>query len=136
MILRQAEVYGYRAQGSNPCTGIKRYRRRNRERFLNDDEIRRLGRVLDKRLAKQPLLTAIMRLLLLTGCRTSEVLSLQWSDYREGKLYLPGTKTGPRKVYLNSEARRIIERQPRTGSDHVFPSSSDPTLPVSESMRL
>ena len=88
VILRQAEVYGYRPEGSNPCTGIKRYRRRNRERFLSDDEIRRLSRILDKELANQPLLTAIVRLLLLTGSRKSEILTLKWSDYREGKLYL------------------------------------------------
>ena len=59
VILRQAEVYGYRPERSNPCTGIKRYRRRNRERFLDDDEIRRLSRVLDKRHAKQPLLLGL-----------------------------------------------------------------------------
>ena len=47
VIFRQAEVYGYRPEGSNPCTGIRRYRRRNRERFLNHDEIRRLSRVLE-----------------------------------------------------------------------------------------
>ena len=48
VILRQAEIYGYRPEGSNPCTGIKRYRRRNRERFLNDNEIRRLSHCLDQ----------------------------------------------------------------------------------------
>ena len=35
VIMRQAEVYGYRPEGTNPCTGIKRYRRRGRERFLS-----------------------------------------------------------------------------------------------------
>ena len=27
VIMRQAEIYGYRPEGSNPCKGIKRYRR-------------------------------------------------------------------------------------------------------------
>ena len=121
VIFRQAEVYGYRLEGSNPCTGIKRYRRRHRERFLNNDEIRQLSRVLDKRFAKQPLLAAIVRLLLFTGCRKSEILTLQWSDYREGKLYLPDSKTGPRTVWLSSAARRILEELPQTGL-WVFPS--------------
>ena len=40
VILKQAEVYGYRPEGSNPCTGIKRYRRRGRERFLTAGEMR------------------------------------------------------------------------------------------------
>ena len=136
VIFRLAVVYGYRSEGSNPCTGIKRYRRRNRERFLNHDEIRRLSRVLDKKLERQPRMTVVVRLLLFTGCRKSEILTLKWTDYREGKLYLPDTKTGPRKIYLNNEARRIIARQPRTGSDYVFPQPSDPSLPVTARMSL
>ena len=32
VIMKQAEVYGYRVEDSNPCKGIKRYRRRGRER--------------------------------------------------------------------------------------------------------
>ena len=120
VIFRQAEVYGYRPDGSNPCTGIKRYRRRNRERFLNDNEIRRLSRVLDKKIAKQHL-TAMVRLLLLTGCRKSEILTLHWSDYREGKLYLTDSKTGPRTIWLSSPARRILDGRPRIGP-WVFPS--------------
>ena len=46
VILKQAETYGYRPEDSNPCTGIKRYRRRGRERFLSADEMRRLSGVL------------------------------------------------------------------------------------------
>ena len=115
VILRQAEVYGYRPEGSNPCTGIRRYRRRNRERFLNDDEIRRLSHVLDEKRAHQPLLAAIVRLLLLTGCRKSEILALKWSDYREGRLCLSDSKTGPRTVWLSSPARTLIDGLPRRG---------------------
>ncbi len=121
VILRQAEVYGYRAEGSNPCTGIRRYRRRNRERFLNDDEMRRLSRVLDARLSQQPLLVAVVRLLLLTGCRKSEILTLQWSHYREGRLCLSDSKTGPRTVWLSSPARALIDGLPRMGR-WMFPS--------------
>ena len=46
VIMRQAEVYGYRPENTNPCTGIKRFRRQGRERFLSTAEIRRLGEVL------------------------------------------------------------------------------------------
>ncbi len=121
VILRQAEVYGYRAQGSNPCTGIKRYRRRGRERFLTNDEIRRLSKVIDQHHDSHPLHASVIRLLLLTGCRKSEILTLRWSEYREGNLHLSDSKTGPRTVWLSSAARRILDGLPRSGP-WVFPS--------------
>ena len=94
VIMRQAEVYGYRPEGTNPCTGIKRYRRQGRERFLSTAEIRRLGEVLVRHEADHPQAVAIVRLLLLTGCRTGEIVTLKWTFYREGKLFLPDSKTG------------------------------------------
>ena len=122
VILRQAEVYGYRPEGSNPCTGIKRYRRRGRERFLTADEIRRLSQVIDRHRDSHPLQASIVRLLLLTGCRKSEILTLRWSDYREGDLHLADSKTGPRTVWLSSAARRILDGLPVTGR-WMFPSA-------------
>lgn len=35
VIMREAEVLGYRPEGSNPCRNIRRYWRRGRERFLS-----------------------------------------------------------------------------------------------------
>ena len=45
---------------------------------------------------------AAIHLLLLTGCRKSEILTLHWSDYREGHLFLRDSKTGPRTVWLST----------------------------------
>ena len=98
VIMRQAEVYGYRPEGTNPCTGIKRYRRQGRERFLSVDEVRRLGAVLVRHEADRPQAVAIVRLLLLTGCRAGEVRTLKWRFYREGKLFLPDRKTGDHSI--------------------------------------
>ena len=39
VIMRQAEVYGYHPEDTNPCAGIKRYRLQGRERFLSTAEI-------------------------------------------------------------------------------------------------
>ena len=119
--MRQAELYGYRPEGSNPCTGIRRYRRKGRERFLSEPELRRLARVLDSHEAPHPGGVAFIRLLLLTGCRKSEIVTLQWSDYREGRLFLPDSKTGPRTVWLSLPAREVLEGLPRTVR-WVFPS--------------
>ena len=121
VIMRQAEVYGYRPEGTNPCAGIKRYRRRGRERFISTAEIRRLGEVLARHEADHPQAVAIVRLLLLTGCRKGEITTLKWRFYREGKLFLPDSKTGPRTVWLSSAARAILDGLSRTAV-WVFPS--------------
>ena len=68
----------------------------------------------------------IIRLLLLTGCRTGEILKLQWREVGNDILELEDSKTGPRQVLLCTEARAIIERQPRSGSPWVFPSPVNP----------
>ena len=122
VIFKQVEAYGSHPEGSNPCTRIKRYRRGGRERFLSAGEIRRLSRVLDRHRDRHPVETSIVRLLLLTGCRKSEILTLQWSEYREGRLCLSDSKTGPRTVWLSSAARKVLDDLPGT-DPWMFPSS-------------
>ena len=125
VIMRQAELYGYRPEGSNPCAGIRRYRRKGRERFLSEPELHRLARVLDSHEARHPREAAFVRLLLLTGCRKSEIATLQWADYREGRLFLRDSKTGPRTVWLSAPARVVLDGLPRKGK-WVFPSPRRP----------
>ena len=119
--MRQAEVYGYRPEGTNPCVGIKRYRRQGRERFLTAAELRRLGAMLARHEAGRPQVVAIIRLLLLTGCRKGEIVTLKWRYYREGNLFLPDSKVGPRTVWLSSAAREVLGCVPRSPV-WVFPS--------------
>ena len=120
VILRQAEVYGYRSDDGNPCVGLRRYRVRGRERFLGSDDIRRIGAALAAHDATAPQAVSIVRLLLLTGCRQSEIRTLTWPEYREGHLFLRDSKTGPRTVWLSSSARAILDRLPRT-AERIFP---------------
>lgn len=122
-ILRHAEIHGQRQPGANPCTGIRRYRQPGRERFLSIDEYRRLGTALAKREAAAPLPAAIVRLLLLTGCRQGEIRTLLWQDYRTGHLFLRDGKTGPRTVWLSSPARRVLDGLPRADR-WIFPASN------------
>ena len=121
VIMRQAEVYGYRPEGTNPCAGIRRYRRQGRERFLSTAEVCRLGEVLARRETDHSQAVAIIRLLLLTGCRKGEVVTLKWRYYREKKLFLRDSKVGPRTVWLSSAARAILDGLPRK-TVWVFPS--------------
>lgn len=120
VIMRQAELYGYRPENSNPCSGIRRYRCPGRERFLTLPEVRRLGGALADLETSAPRPAAAIRLLLLTGCRQGEIRTLQWGDYRAGHLFLRDGKAGPRMVWLSSPARQVLGRLQRRDR-WVFP---------------
>ena len=114
---------------TNPTRGIRRNLRPRLTRFLSREEIGRLHDVLDRYEAGQPSGNAqvdIIRLLLLTGCRKSEILKLRWQEVDGDTLQLADSKTGPRQVLLSPEARAVIERQLRSNSPWVFPSPTDP----------
>ena len=122
---------------SNPAQGIAFNRRAKLTRFLSREEIARLHRVLDAQTRKDSGPQAdIIRLLLLTGCRRGEIVNLRWAEVHGDMLSLGDSKTGPRTVPLNSQARRVLDRQPRTGSPFVFPSPRDPTRPRSRELAL
>ena len=115
---------------TNPTGGIERNRRPALTRFLSREEIARLHKVLDAQTRSGGRQQAdIVRLLLLTGCRKSEITGLRWAEVHDGMLALADSKTGPRTVPLSSQARAILDRQPRTGSPWVFPSPLDPSHP-------
>ena len=114
---------------TNPTRGLKRNPRPKLTRFLSREEIGRLHEVLDGYEPRRPSGKAqvdIIRLLLLTGCRTGEILKLRWREVNDDTLELEDSKTGPRQVLLSPEARAIIERQTRSGSPWVFPSPVKP----------
>ena len=111
-----AEVWGLRPDGSNPTRHVKKYPERKRERFLSPDEIDRLWRTLDEAVqdgTESEHVAAAFRLLLLTGCRLSEIQKLKWSYIRGDVIWLPDAKTGPRRVLLNQSALSVIRTVPR-----------------------
>ena len=76
-----AEAWERLPPGRNPCRSVRRYKERSCERFLTPEEFRRLGRVLrdaETDGSVWPPVIAALRLLLLTGCRKSEILTLRW----------------------------------------------------------
>ena len=108
-----AELWGLRPQGSNPCRYVKRFRERRRERFLSDDEYRRLGAALREAentgtVADSAI--AAIRLLMLTGCRLSEITTMRWDQVvlEAGELRLRDSKTGAKVVYLGEPARAVL----------------------------
>ena len=117
-LFTMAEAWGLAPEGGNPCRFVKKYPRRSRERFLSEPEFRRLGRVLTELEAEGKVsasAVAALRLLMLTGCRRNEILTLRWEDVdlEAGELRLRDAKTGDRSVALSPAARGVLEALPR-----------------------
>ena len=114
-----AEAWERIPPGRNPCRSVRRYKTRTRERFLTPEELRRLGRA--SRDAETdgsvwPPAIAAVRLLLLTGCRRSEILALRWDDVDRtaGELRLRDAKAGPRMVPLTRPLAAVLDGIART----------------------
>jgi integrase len=112
-IMNLAEKWGYRQDGSNPCRHVEKYVEQKRERYLNREELSRLGttlREIEKENTESAYVVAAILLLIATGCRLSEILTLEWKhvDQDGGYFRLPDSKTGAKLVPLNSMALGIM----------------------------
>ena len=122
-----SEAWGLAPPGGNPCRHVLRYKEGRRERFLTEDEYRRVGLALRELEAGGPLqarAAAALRLIMLTGCRVGEVLTLKWSDVdrKAGELRLRDAKTGARMVPLTPAALEVLAGVKRVRrSPWVFP---------------
>ena len=117
-VFTMAEAWGLAPEGGNPCRFVVKYKERRRERFLTDDEFNRLGRVLNELEADGQVsahAAAALRLLMLTGCRRNEIVTLRWVDIDldVGELRLADAKTGPRTVALSPAAVTVLADLPR-----------------------
>lgn len=63
---------------NNPVKGIKKFSEDRRERYLSDEEIKKLFETLNK--TPDPNAN-IIKLILLTGSRKTEILSARWQDF-------------------------------------------------------
>lgn len=101
----------------NPARGVKRFKEAKRERYLSAEELARLGEELRRSEENNvnPYAIAAIRLLLFTGCRRSEILTLQWKevDFEGGFLRLEDSKTGAKNIYLTAPAKEILSAIPR-----------------------
>ncbi len=112
-----AEFWGLRADGTNPTRLIPKYPERSRERFLTMAEIKHLGgtlREIEAEGKEMPSAILAIRLLLYTGCRLNEIMTLKWEyvDLEAGMLHLPDSKTGAKTVYLGKPAIELLEKAP------------------------
>ena len=100
------------------CANIVKNPRKPVARFLNREELYRLGTVLDRHEQNRPWPVAAIRLLTLTGARLSEVLNLRWDEIGEvseagSSARLTDSKTGPRTIWLGPDAAQLLARLPR-----------------------
>ena len=140
-LLRQILNFGIACghASTNPATGVRKNRRPEMTRFLSRDEVRRLNAALDAASLRGPSQRRqadVIRLLMLTGCRKGEVTNLRWSEVDGDMLALADSKTGPRTVHLNPQARAVLDRQRRGEGPWAFPSPVRPGRPCSGDLGL
>jgi len=103
-------------RADNPAHGIEKPPVRKMQRFLSEQEIRRLAAALDAEATASgnPFPVAAIKLLLLTGCRRGEIMELRWKhvDFERGResLRLPDSKTGEKTVHLNAPALSVLNK--------------------------
>jgi integrase len=133
-----AEDLGWRAQGSNPCRGVRKNPEKRIERYLTAGERQRLEAALTaaestglKRKGRiDAAAVGCFRLLLWTGARLGEALDLRWKhvDLEHKRLVLDDSKEKNRAkiVHLPAPAVSMLEARQRDDSkpgDLVFAAS-------------
>jgi integrase len=117
-------------RSDNPAQGIERNPEAKRKRYLKPDELARLMAALAKHGDQQA--ANIIRLLLLTGARSGEVLGARWDqfDLTTGVWTKPAATTKQaieHEVPLSAAARQLLselyaDRDP--AAEYVFPGRS------------
>ena len=110
----------------NPAKGVERYPEQHRERYLTQVELVRLSEALAEHPNQQA--ANVVRLLLLTGARRSEVLNMAWDqlDLETGVWTKPAASTKQKKMHripLNAPARELLAEIKAQGQsdEFVFP---------------
>jgi site-specific recombinase XerD len=117
---------GMRPDETNPVHGVKRYPDKKEERFLTPVEFGKLGDAMTDAEEERESIYGLagIRLLMLTGCRKSEILTLKWEyvDFENTCLRLPDSKTGEKVVMLGAPTLDILASLPRIKNNpYVLP---------------
>jgi len=117
-MMRLAERWGLRPDASNPCRNIDRFGEKPRNRYLSPAELARLGNALttaERERSEHRSAILAIRLLILTGCRRSEILHLRWSEVEVDRraLTLRDSKTGEKTIPLGAPALELLGRASR-----------------------
>jgi integrase len=120
----------------NPLDDVNAPKVNRRERLLTGAEVGALIKALDTAEAtctEYPQTIAVIRVVILTGARISELLSLRWSDIRrdEMELHLRDSKTGFSRRPISTAALAVLDSVDRMpGVEYVFRAIKEPTAPL------
>jgi integrase len=121
-----AELWEIRPNNSNPVRHVTKYEESKNERYLDGAELKRLAATLaeaEKSGSESPFIVGAIRLLIFTGARLGEILTLRWDyvDLDRSIVDLPVSKTGKKRMYLNTLAKDVLTALPRVeGNPHVI----------------
>lgn len=110
--------WGY-FHGKNPCQHIVHNREESRERYLSDDEARRVFYEID---SLGPAIRALIYLYIITGRRKDELRSLTWDkiNFKDGFVEFWDSKRLKKVFHPMSEmSRKLLSELPRIGK-YVF----------------
>jgi integrase len=103
---------------ANPTLNTSKRQERPRDRVLSDDELRMIWSALgDDDYA------AIIKLLMLTGQRASEIAGLHWSEIQDDMIVLPAERVKNGRTHLvplSPEARAVLDAMPHRSRDRIF----------------
>jgi integrase len=110
----------------NPVHGVKKFPTKRIDKFLSSFELGKLGKVLKRAEGESINSSAIaaIRLLIFTGCRKSEILTLEWEhvDWENRCLRLADSKTGQKIVHLGAPALELLSSLTKVkGNSYVLP---------------
>ena len=111
-MMNLAETWGT-GQAQQSLRGHPTLSEHKRERFLSPTELYRLGQALtaaDLNETETKYAINAFRILLLTGCRLSEIQRLEWRyvDLQQKELRLPDSKTGAKTIHLGDGAVALL----------------------------
>ncbi|MDR1112411.1 MAG: tyrosine-type recombinase/integrase [Bacteroidales bacterium] len=126
------ELYKYLPINSNPCRRVPKGHNKKKEiKPLSLDEYKRLFAAMEEGITQSPYsprMFSALKILMLTGCRTSEITKLKKSnlDLEGGFLYLDDSKNDSNKIPLGApavkEIRKALAESPED-SEYVFPAT-------------
>ncbi len=108
-----AEKWGVRPDASNPCRHVEKFAEKKADRYLSQEEFARLANVLkqaEQTRTELPGVINAIRLLIFSGARLSEILTLRWEnvDLEGSSLHIPDSKTGAKTIYLPPTAVELL----------------------------